>query len=329
MNKTMTIFRMLFVSCLLTVGISTSRAVDVVFTLDEGVSRPAGLTAAERNLGQLLTEVNRAQKADVPVNSRALKMTDFARKSMERIWAVTPFYCPDDEVVEHCWTFRNGTMMARTIPIIIQPKGEVFGLDTYQQVVVEFDRNGTITDFRFPLSAHNMNQFSGNEVVSTEQQMIILQQLERFRTAYNQKDITVIENMFSDDALIITGHVTQTRAQGDSRMMTPKVTFNKQNKQQYIANLKRAFARNKWIQVDFSEEVITASSVDNTMYGIKLHQSWKSSNYSDEGLLFLIWQFPNDGSDPIIHVRTWQPSEVNGKRIAPVDDISTLGGFDL
>lgn len=328
MIQTKTMFRMLLVTCLMGIG-TMSRAIDVTFTVDEGVNRPAAMTTAERNLGLLLSEVNRAQKAQTALSSSNLRMTAFAKKSIERIWAVTPFYCPDDEVVEHCWVFANGTMMVRTIPIIIQPIGEDFGMDAFQQVVVEFDRSGTITDFRFPLSAHNMSQFSGNEVVSTEQQLIIMQQLERFRTAYNQKDITTIEQMFSDDALIITGHVTQTRVQGDSRMLKPQVTFNKQNKEQYIANLRRAFARNKWIQVDFSGEQISASRVDGTMYGIKLHQSWKSSNYNDEGVLFLIWQFPRDGSDPIIHVRTWQPSEVDGKQIEINDDISTLGGFDL
>ena len=60
-----------------------------------------------------------------------------------------------------------------------------------------------------------------------------------------------------------------------------------------------------------------------------MKQSWKSSNYSDEGYLFLLWEFPEDGSSPIIHVRTWQPEMVNGQEQQPDDNISTLGGFDL
>ncbi|MCI6830321.1 MAG: hypothetical protein MR924_13905, partial [Prevotella sp.] len=71
------------------------------------------------------------------------------------------------------------------------------------------------------------------------------------------------------------------------------------------------------------------STKDKTMYGVRLHQSWKSSTYSDEGYLFLLWEFPEDGSDPIIHVRTWQPEIVGGTRQKPDDNISTLGGFDL
>lgn len=66
-----------------------------------------------------------------------------------------------------------------------------------------------------------------------------------------------------------------------------------------------------------------------TKFGVRLRQEWKSSTYSDEGYLFLLWEFPEDGRDPIIHVRTWQPEYVNGQRQKPDEDISTLAGFDL
>lgn len=168
--------------------------------------------------------------------------------------------------------------------------------------------------------------------------MIILQYVERFRTAYNQKDLPTIEKMFSDDALIITGRVVMAKPQGDQGAQF-KVEYNKQNKQQYISNLRRAFLRNKWIDVKFTQigengedggcAGITQSTKDKTKYGVRLHQSWKSSNYSDEGYLFLLWEFPEDGSDPIIHVRTWQPEMVGGTKQKPDDNISTLGGFDL
>ena len=118
-----------------------------------------------------------------------------------------------------------------------------------------------------------------------------------------------------------------------------KVEYNKQNKQQYISNLRRAFLRNKWIDVKFSQigengedggcAGITQSTKDKTKYGVRLRQSWKSSNYSDEGYLFLLWEFPEDDGDPIIHVRTWQPEMVGGTHQKPDDNISTLGGFDL
>jgi len=265
---------------------------------------------------------------------------DFAKNSLARLWAVTPFYCDDDDVVDRLWVFKDGSMMCSHIPLIITPSDDSFGYGTYQEAVVEFDASGKITDFRFALDNHTAESMERcGSVVEKEKQMIILQYVERFRTAYNMKDLKTIEDMFSDDALIITGHVVMKKKLTDSETATFKVEYTKQNKQQYIANLRKAFLRNKWIDVKFSQigengeeggcAGITRSKIDPTKYGVRLHQSWKSSNYSDEGYLFLLWEFPKDGSSPIIHVRTWQPEWAGGKKQKPDDDISTLGGFDL
>ena len=51
-------------------------------------------------------------------------------------------------------------------------------------------------------------------------------------------------------------------------------------------------------------EVIKHTKNDN-FYGVLLQQSWKSSTYSDEGWLFLVLQFREDGKH-LIWVRTWQ-----------------------
>lgn len=316
-----------------------AHAIDVTLTIDEHTSRPAALAAAQSNLAAVLTEINRAQKAKEPVSVKNLRMDDFSKKSLARLWAVTPFYCDDEEIVERCWVFKNGTMMVSHIPLIITPEDENFGLGTYQEAVVEFDTKGQLIDFRFALDAQTAESMERcGTVVDKEKQMIILQYVERFRTAYNQKDISTIEKMFSDDALIITGRVVMAKPQGDQGAQF-KVEYNKQNKQQYISNLRRAFLRNKWIDVKFSQigengedggcAGITQSTKDKTKYGVRLRQSWKSSNYSDEGYLFLLWEFPEDGGDPIIHVRTWQPEMVGGTHQKPDDNISTLGGFDL
>lgn len=314
-------------------------AVNVTLLIDEGVDRPAALDRAESNLARVLTEINQAQKSHTVVSVKNLAMDEFAKKSLARLWAVTPFYCDDDEVVERAWVFRDGTMLVRSIPLIITPEGEEFGKDTYQEASVEFDRNGNITDFRFSLGAESgMSMMKCGSVVEKEKQMVIMQYVERFRTAYNMKDIKFIEDVFSDDALIITGHVVAKKELSDGDRVKFKVEYTRQDKAQYIRNLRRAFERNKWIDVKFSEigengaggcAGITRSKVDPEKYGVRLHQSWKSSNYSDEGYLFLLWKFPEDGGAPTITVRTWQPEVVGGKRQAPDNSITTLGGFDL
>ena len=53
------------------------------------------------------------------------------------------------------------------------------------------------------------------------------------------------------------------------------------------------------------------SSKEN-IYGVTLHQTWQTSGYSDEGWLFLLWDF-SDPEHPQIHVRTWQPDQLAAK----------------
>ena len=161
--------------------------------------------------------------------------------------------------------------------------------------------------------------------------------VDRFRTAYCTKNIKFLQQVFSDDALIITGNVITTKtAEGGMRT---KVQYKKQNKQEYLANLRRAFARNKFIDVKFTEigeggidggcNTITRSSNNPNMYGVRLHQAWRSSNYDDDGYVFLLWDFTNEDA-PVIHVRTWQPEYLDkNKTIKNTDDVFSLSDFDL
>lgn len=315
------------------------QAVTVTMLTDEGVQRSAAITTAERNLGVLLTEINRAQAAKTILTTSGLAMDEFALKSLVRIWAITPFYCDDEEVVDRVWVFKDGTMMLNHVPLIITAEGETFGSDKFQEAVVEFDRNGKITDFRFALDNHKglSMESPGMQVVDKEQRNIILKALERFRTAYNKKDIAEIERMFSDQALIITGHVVMQK-QSEIQPAAAKVEYTKQTKTQYIVNLKKAFAHNERIDVKFSGigdksgddgYGITRSEKDPTKFGVCLRQDWHSTHYSDTGYLFLLWEFPSDGGSPIIHVRTWQPAMVNKVVQEPDKEITTLAGFNL
>ena len=268
------------------------RAVNVRLTTDK--PRTVGVNNAERNLAQLLTAIDAAHRTRSNVSTRNIAMNDFAKKSLARIWAVTPFRNKGANLEAHLWMLRDGNMMVRDVPLLMSPLDGGYGTDTYQEAVVEFDRNGQITDFRFTFNAQaagiNLDE-GGQEVTDWENQYIILQQLERFRTAYNMKDINTIEAMFSDDALIITGNVIQRRRPGDRGGATYDVVFNRQNKQQYITNLKKCFARNAWIDVTFELDddymkmqtgnsqasCIVRSTVDPTKYGVRLRQTWKSS----------------------------------------------------
>ena len=151
-NRMIALLGMLF--ALFGGGVTTCYAVSVTLTVDEMSVAPAALKAAERNLSIVLTEINRAQRSRDILTTSELPMDDFSIKSLIRLWAVSPFYCDDDEVVERCWIFKDGSMMVSHIPLIITPEDEAFGMGNYQEAVVEFDKNGQLTDFRLAIDAH-------------------------------------------------------------------------------------------------------------------------------------------------------------------------------
>ena len=203
--------------------------------------------------------------------------------------------------------------------------------------MVEFDKRGQITDFRFVFDTQLSESMERcGAVVELERKMQILKYCDRFRTAYCTKDIKYLEQVFSDDALIITGNVVMSKP-SDMGPAKAKVEYKQQNKTQYLNNLKRAFARNKYIDVKFSEigengedsgcGTVTRSANNKNMYGVRLRQEWKSSNYSDVGYVFLLWDFSNEDA-PVIHVRTWQPEFVGGTKMAE-EEIFSLSDFDL
>lgn len=312
-------------------------AVNVKVNADKSIQNSPVVAKIEHTLGALLSEINDAQKVDRPLNLAALNLGTEARTSLEKLWVVSHFYCDDDEVTDRLWNFKNGYMV-RSVPLIMTPDAsDSFGSGTFQEAVVEFDKQGNVSDFRFSFSSRmgeSLEKCSGS-AVDIERKLKILSWCDKLATAYNQHNMTFMQKIFSDKALIITGHIVN-ETNSEFGTTNQKVVFNKQTKHQYLMNLARCFAKNKVIKVEFDEvgiggddggcATVTRSTVNDKFYGVRLHQKWQSSNYSDEGYVFLLWNFTNDDA-PQIEVRTWQPDIVNGKKIS-VDEIISLGDFE-
>ena len=211
---------------------------------------------------------------------------------------------------------------------MMKPTGErEFNEDEYQEAVVSFDRQGNVESFYLSISMNlYMNVIKSNlELTDLRRRQLILDYVEQFRTAYNQKDLPFLNQVFSDDALIITGRViTQKHAEG---FISQKITYNKQSKQQYLTNLSRVFNSANYIKVTFDEIEVNRHPVNPNYYGVTLHQGYTSNRYHDDGYLFLLWDFSNE-SAPQVHVRTWQPDKVNGKEL-PKEDVFSLSDFDI
>ena len=330
MKRIITTFILTAVFSLCTMAYNQVRLV-----INDGVSNPQLKKQIEMAVSMVLTDINKAQEKN------ALKLelpqpciTKEAWQELNKLWENEHFRCVEEEVVERLLTTRTGYQV-RNIPLIVNAasQGEELG---YQEAVINFDANGVITSFYYTINPElysklRMNQMSDRryEVTDIRDRMMILDYVEHFRTSYNMKDLKFLRQVFSDDALIITGKVIKVR----KTEMAPsgnKVVYTTQTKQQYLENLSRAFRANSYIKVQFDNVMMVEHPTIKGIYGVTVHQKWNTARYSDEGYVFMVWDFRNPDA-PQIHVRTWQPDFIDktkGQKLSP-NDVFTLGDFDL
>lgn len=153
----------------------------------------------------------------------------------------------------------------------------------------------------------------------------ILNYCEHLRTSYTTKDLDFIRQVFSNDALIIVGHTVKSGKSSDvTAGASDNVRYSIRTKDAYIQRLAEVFAANKKIDIKFSDFRIMRHPSIEGIYGVTLRQKYTSDKYSDEGYLFLLWDFRN-ASMPQIHVRTWQLAD----GLTDTDDLIGLGDFNL
>ncbi len=301
---------------------------NVDFEIADGLSDAALKTRMERQVSRLLTAINTAESNGGNVNFSGLDIDDMASHSIVMLWDNVRFRTLDDEIVTNCLRLGGGqsdSWQVRNIEVEMKPLDDTYKGSKIQEVSIDFDSDGRIVDFNFTLGINQYMRImkEGVELDDLDRRMQILHYVEQFRNAYNQKDIDFMDAVFSDDALIITGKVIR-RVPNEVQMRSnrPEIQYTKQSKQQYLANLKRVFARNGYVNVKFDEIKVLRHGANPNFYGVTLVQHWNSSNYSDEGILFLVWNFENPDA-PQINVRTWQPMET------PDEDVFTLDNFKI
>lgn len=199
----------------------------------------------------------------------------------------------------------------------------------YQYMVFELNEVGIVRGVRFAMERQHYERIlkEGEELRDFAFRQSILQFLEIFRTAYNRKDLDYLRKVFSEDALIIVGHVLKEKPDEqnllEKSILPPeKIEFLKLSKKEYFNRLENIFKKNDFIKVIFEELEIKRHPKIKEIYGATLKQNWQSSSYSDSGYLFLMIDF-KDANNPLIHVRSWQPEKF------PDGSIISLGHFEL
>ena len=320
-----------FMTVVLLMMTTVAMADGATFKITEGVVDAATKAKMESNVTLMMSLFKSA--ADEEQKKPKLSKDNFtpeAIKDVELMWKTSAMSCPPVSIMSRCLKTASGYQV-RGIPVdMIEADQD----ESRQELTVDFTPSGLISGVSISIDLQRYEEIMGQKESDLDyaRRQIIVDFVENFRTAYNRKDIDLLNSVFSDKALIITGKVVKEKPNSDLTRMTlnnNKVVYIKQSKQEYITNLTRVFKNTKYINVKFDEiEVVQHPKYDD-VYGVTLKQYWHTSGYSDEGYLFLMIDF-RDANNPLIQVRTWQPyKNAEGQVVTKREDVFHLGSFRI
>ncbi len=316
--------RRLFVLLLTITILNSVWGQNVSFKFSDGLYNETLKNNVEKNISALLTNINRAaeQKA-TKVSMNGVKMTPQAISAFNDLWTFMPFRCENRANVERCIQTVTGYQV-RGIEVTVTDESEIVGSET-RELTIGFNSSGDISGVFFSLEQHNINSIikNGHNVTDTRRREEILNFVERYRSYYDQKDIQSIDDVFSSDALIITGK--EVKRKSPEGFMVTVAEYKEQNKEEYIETLRGIFRRNSYVKVTFKGIEVAQHPTKDSIYIVTLHQNWRTPKYQDNGYVVLVWNFPKNGGDPRITVRTWQSDKV----VKTKDDVFQLDDFKI
>ncbi len=301
------------------------------FRIIDGISNATTKAAMERNVNSLITLLNEsAAGKKKKINMKEVTyVTPRVRETIEKMWESSMMQFPDADIKVSCLKVMSGGYQVRGLPldVLSADKEEV-----RQELTIDFLLSGQISNVAIAIDMHRYDVImkKNESDIDYARKQAVVNFVEDFRTAYNKKDIELIENVFSSNALIITGRVvTRATSQDLARHKMSNyvdVEYDVLNKKQYIEKLKRIFKNNRFINVKFSDVTVVRIPHKEDIYGVFLKQDWRTSRYHDEGLLYLKVDF-SDRDFPMIQVRVWKPfRDAQGNIIIadPKEDFSSF-----
>ena len=289
--------------------------------ITDGIQNEQLKQTMEKNVSEFLTSCNSAVMKGVKPELNKKTSTDDARKRFSGFWDNSPIGCSVSTLERKCLTRASGGYQIRDIPVTMfaAPENE-----QNQEIVINLTLDGKIDDIFVPITQYTDILNAGEKTEDLGLREMVLDFVENFRTAYNRKDINFISDMFSNNAIIITGKEIKQKPNTDSplrgMMSNAQFEYQVRTKQQYIASLRNTFNANRFINVEFTEEEVEQHKDYPKVYGVTLKQKWDSSLYSDVGYVFLLIDF-RDESHPLIHVRTWQPEKYGDNQTLARDQV--------
>ena len=314
---------------LMIASIVNAQPSSVKFVL-RGETAPVSVTAnIQINASVVFTEINKAAKEKRSLRLSPNNATEDAIRGINSLWEISHFYCLKptyyqtiNEVTLH------GGYSVRNISVYFSAENTLDNKN--QDIVLHFDRNGKLSNVFIATEREQWEKIIENakDVEETRHRIMAWDFLEHFRTAYCNKDIDFINKIFSEHALIITGHKIEIMDR-ETRILKSSVRYTEKDKTKYIDDLEIVFKNNKSLDIKFPEEKIRIFQHPNNekIYAIRCWQDWTSirldgiEGYRDSGWLTLIIDFTKEDK-PQIWVRAWQAPNFTEDELIKVGDFN-------
>lgn len=205
------------------------------------------------------------------------------------------------------WEFRQLASNARYPSVNLQTK---------EYLVPDFDSLGNLVDINFGIMDGMYDEFrrQSNFGSDWDKRQVMIKFVEKYRTAYMTRNVAQLGTMFAEQAVIITGRILRVDetdknnfAYEQNQENQPNVEYLRETKKEFLERQEVLFNSKPDIHLGFSTFNIIRKNNQEGIYGISMRQSYTSTNYSDEGYLFLLIDFNDE--EPKIYVRAWQPKE--------------------
>ncbi len=283
---------------------------EVRFSVLEGLDNDTVVRKIEENASAFFTEINAAQSEQRTPNLGALRLNQSVQTSVLMLWENCPFYCSDEELVEHCVVTRDGYQI-RNIPLLMTlTNPETFKEDEYQEGVLNFTRQGEIESFHLSLSnSLYIDVVKDNkDITDLHCRQMVLDFVEQLFTGVCAKDAVSLDNLlgnsdFSDMGVGIGMH-------------------------EFVRTVKKDFKRKGKATMVCDKIEVTRHPARDVFYGVNLHFDYATDYYSQGYFVFFLFDFHNE-IQPVIHIGTVQLDRLEDGSPLPAEDIITLRHFNI
>jgi hypothetical protein len=278
-------------------------------------------TVAEKNLmsntNKMFADVNEAYFSDKEIKIDSSIASPSAITKLNSLWENKPFHIAVIEEIEGIIERTDVGWKMKGIPVYS-------GYNNNNEILIEYAEDGIITNIErrglpeYLFEPEKIANTGSYTLDNTTHLNVIYEFLNRFYSAFENKELDFIKKVFSEYALIIHEKTVKYKIDKKGRKIK---TYNtrtiEKDKKQYIYELERVFKKNKWVEVKFEDIKVIRSEIDTNLYGINFRQHWRSPlNYYESGFgwVYLDIDF-NNPTEPVIWIKTWQPLETpSGRR---------------